>query len=304
MSGPAAAQQCTLKLMAALPMTDTSGRFTVPVSLNGETHQFLIDTAGIYTSLTESVIQQLKLKEVPVSGTNVYDTEGKRATKGVLVDSLKLGMNEIKHVHAFVHDDGDKEIDGTLAPNLLQVFDVDLDFSGHKVNLFSQDHCPGKVVYWTKDYAEIPFKMPDGFHIVAPVALDGHNLTATFDTGSPVTFLSQQSAETVFNAGPNASGSEPVPNAKPQDRIQYQHRFQSLAFGGVSVTNPLIYLLPDDTAKAIRKDYDDPKSIDDPVYGLQLDLPRLIIGENVIKRLHVYIAYKEHVMYVTSADAH
>jgi hypothetical protein len=159
-------------------------------------------------------------------------------------------------------------------------------------------------VYWTKDYAEIPFKMPDGFHIVAPVALDGHNLTATFDTGSPVTFLSQQSAETVFNAGPNASGSEPVPNAKPQDRIQYQHRFQSLAFGGVSVTNPLIYLLPDDTAKAIRKDYDDPKSIDDPVYGLQLDLPRLIIGENVIKRLHVYIAYKEHVMYVTSADAH
>jgi len=38
--------------------------------------------------------------------------------------------------------------------------------------------------------------------------------------------------------------------------------------------------------------------------GLQLDLPRLTIGEDVIRRLHVYIAYKEKVMYVTSATAH
>jgi hypothetical protein len=72
----------------------------------------------------------------------------------------------------------------------------------------------------------------------------------------------------------------------------------------VDVKNPQIYALADDAEKAVRKDYEDPKSIDDPVYGLQLGLPRLTIGEDVIRRLHVYIAYKEQVMYVTSVDAH
>jgi hypothetical protein len=62
-------------------------------------------------------------------------------------------------------------------------------------------------------------------------------------------------------------------------------------------------LLRDYAEKAIRKTYDW-KSANDPVYRLQLNLPRLTIGQDVIKRLRTYIAYKEQVMYVTAADAH
>jgi hypothetical protein len=89
-----------------------------------------------------------------------------------------------------------------------------------------------------------------------------------------------------------------------KDQSQDLHHFQLLSFGGVDVKNPVLFALPDAAEQAIRKNYADPKSIDDPVYGLQLGLPRLTIGENVIRRLHVYIAYKEQTMYVTSADAH
>jgi len=297
-----AAEQCSLKLMATLPMTDRSGAFTVPVSINGESHQFLVDTGGVYTSVAEKLVQEQQLKEMPISGTELYNAKGDQFKKGVVVDSLKLGNNEVKNIHMFVHDG--LGFDGTLAPNLLQVFDVELDFANAKMNLFSQDHCAGKVVYWAKDYAAIPFKMPDGFHIVVPVTLDGRALMANFDTGTSVTVLSQNIAEQVFNAGPTAAGTEKQPGAQPQDLIQYQHQFKSLALDGVSVSNPLIFLLPDEMEKAMRKTYDDPKSIDDPVYGLQLGLPRLTIGEDVIRHLHVYIAYQEKVLYVTSATAH
>src|SRR5690349_7992673 len=135
-SGSTRAEQCTLKLMATLPMTDVPGAFTVPVSVNGEAHQFLLDTAGVYTSLAERIVQRQQLREVSISGTDIYNSEGQRLGKGVLVDSLKLGNNEAKHVHMFVHDGLGQDVDGTLAPNILQLFDVDLDFAGHKVNLF------------------------------------------------------------------------------------------------------------------------------------------------------------------------
>jgi predicted aspartyl protease len=290
--------------MAALPMTEVGGRFAVPASINGETHPFLVDTGGIYSSLAESIVQRQRLNEVSISGTDIFNVKGEKFKKGVSIDSLKVGDNEARHFHMLVRETPERDEDGIIAPDLLQLFDVELDFAAHKMNLFSPDHCSGKVAYWAKEYAAIPFKMPDGYHIVAPVTLDGHTLMAYFDTGAASTFLSQRIAEAIFSAGPDASGTEKRPGAQPQDLVQYQHRFQSLAFGGVSVANPLIYLLPDEAEKAIRKNYHDQKSIDDPVYGLQLSLPRLTIGENVIKRLHVYIAYKEKVMYVTAADAH
>ncbi|HEY1962240.1 MAG TPA: retroviral-like aspartic protease family protein [Rhizomicrobium sp.] len=302
-SKSAAAQQCTLKLMATLPITDESGGFTVPVSINGEAHQFLVDTGGVYSSLSEAIARRQQLKEVSISGTDIFDAKGERLGKGVSVDSLKLGNNEAKHFHMLAGDSLAHEVDGIIAPDLLQVFDVELDFAARTMDLFSPDHCPGKVVHWTKEYADIPFKMPDGYHIIVPVTLDGHTLMAQLDTGASTTVLSQRTAQELFNAGPNSSGTERREGAHAGDLLQYQHRFQSLSFGGVSVTNPLIALLPDDMEKAIRKKYD-AKSANDPVYGLQLDLPRLTIGDDVIKRLHIYIAYKEQVMYVTPADAH
>jgi len=302
-SSSAAAQQCTLKLMAELPITDRSELFTVPVSVNGEQHQFLVDTGGVYSALVESVVQRQQLKEVSITGTDAYNTKGERLAKGVSVDSLKLGNNEAKNFHMFVLDNIGQDVDGIVAPDLLQLFDVELDFAAHKMILFSPDHCAGKVVHWAKEYADIPFKMPDGFHVLVPVTLDGHTLMAQLDTGASTTVLSQRIAEDVFSAGPNKPGTEQHPGAQPQDQIQYEHRFQSLAFGGVSVKNPLIALLPDDMERAMRKRYD-AKSENDPVYGFQPNLPRLTIGQDVLRRLHIYIAYKEQVMYVTPVDAH
>src|SRR5436309_5905285 len=147
-SNSAAAQQCTLKLMAALPMTDAAGRFTVPASVNGEAHQFLVDTGGVYSALAESIVQRQQLKEVSISGTDAFDVSGHRLGKGVSVGSLKLGNNEAKNFHMFALDKIGQDIDGLIAPDLLQLFDVELDFVANKMELFSPDHCPGKVVHW------------------------------------------------------------------------------------------------------------------------------------------------------------
>jgi len=77
----------------------------------------------------------------------------------------------------------------------------------------------------------------------------------------------------------------------------YKHAFSSIAFEGLTVTNPKISVVVDRMAKSlttnsIRGSLQDPYSrASDP----------FIIGMNVLKKLHVYVAYGEKKLYITPA---
>jgi hypothetical protein len=61
----------------------------------------------------------------------------------------------------------------------------------------------------------------------------------------------------------------------------------------------LLYLQPDKVEEEIKKRYD--KAGEDPVNGVQLNIPRILIGRDVLRQLHLYIAYGEKNIYVSSA---
>jgi ABC-type hemin transport system substrate-binding protein len=67
--------------------------------------------------------------------------------------------------------------------------------------------------------------------------------------------------------------------------VSYQYPFKSLTFSGVAVANPDIVLVSDRASKE---------------YGQ----PDLIIGMGILRQLHIYLAYHERNLYLTSADAH
>ena len=69
--------------------------------------------------------------------------------------------------------------------DLLHNYDVDLDIDAGKFKLFSQDHCPGKVVYWpASTVTVVPIRVVRSGHIIVPVVLDGHAIDALLDTGA------------------------------------------------------------------------------------------------------------------------
>src|SRR5438105_4815992 len=85
------------------------------------------------------------------------------------------------------------------------------DDCGRKLNFFSKDHCPGKVIYWkTNAYAMVPItlQLPTGdnsrtgfrvysyrgSHINVPVTIDGTELKAALDTASPTSTMSTDTA--------------------------------------------------------------------------------------------------------------
>ena len=110
-------------------------------------------------------------------------------------------------------------------------------------------------------------------------------------------------ARSVFGLSETSPGMEAIPSAKPDDLFQYRYRFKTLSLDGLAVNNPLVYILPDAAEKAFRHNHDAKMDID-AIYGQHLSGPELVLGTNVLSKLHLFISYKEKVLYLTAADAH
>jgi len=308
----AQAQTCSLAQMASLDMTNLpEGRAAVLLSINGTSYQFMVDTAGVFSKISQGVVNQQNLKAIPTN-MELYGVGGKLRISSVNIQSLKIGNNEAKNFHlavgGFTPPAGSK-FDGVLGADLLTLFDVEFDFANRKMNLFSQDHCPGKVVYWTRSgYAALPFHLTSGplgtgnNHIALTMTLDGHDVTTDLDTGSSFTWLRRQSAAQIFSVDEKAPGVERVAGSSDDSPV-YKKQFNLLQIGGVAVQSPQIEIIFDRAGDAFRMEHSE-KSRDDPIYGARLDEEDLTLGMNVLSKLRFFVAYKEHKIYVTAADAH
>ncbi|HWA92337.1 MAG TPA: retropepsin-like aspartic protease [Rhizomicrobium sp.] len=313
----AQAEDCTLKQMASLDMTMLpDGRVAVPVTINGTSHRFMVDTAGIFSQISADASQKLGLKEQPIEG-EMYGVGGRLHLTAANVKSFMVGNNEARDFHLGVRhagpgsdskkSDSDDSVDGLLAPDFLSLFDIELDFAAKKMNLFSQDHCAGKVVYWTRSgYAELPFHYTNGAIAVTPhielrMALDGHDLATDLDTGASYTFFGRKTAVRIFGIDETSPGVTRVPGSSDKFPI-YTKQFGTLALGGLTVNNPQVEILPDGADDSFRMQHSE-KSRDDPIYGTYLLGADFTLGMNVLSKLHLYIAYKEHKIYLTAAGA-
>jgi predicted aspartyl protease len=286
-------------------MTRTDdGTLTVPIALNGVEKKLLLDTGGAVSQLSRKAIADLGLRERE-SGIELYGVDGSKSHTMVRVDQVGIGIlkgtNLYFNVTPWSDFGGDGSIDGILALDLLQRFDIDLDFGAGKLNLISQDHCPGQAVYWdAAAAAEVPIRVNEDNHIAFPVTVDGHSLEAIIDTGASGTIMNMNVARRLLDVTPETPGMEEVgqlggdPNAKI-----YRRTFDTLAFEGIAVRHPVIRVMPDQVNKNADHRLEtgsNVKRVSDSI-----TLPPVIIGMNILSKLHVYIAFKEHKLYITPA---
>jgi len=281
-SGGARAEEenCRLGRYASLPIAfDQDGGATVPITLNGQVQTMLVDTGGAYSMLTESAVAQLNLSPMTSQYVEVQMFGGLRSNQYVTVGSLDMAGIHFPNKDFMLMPDGFMPAadNGILAPDILKIFDVDLDFAAGKLNLMSQKHCRGQVVYWTQDpYAQIPFFLV-GWHLRIKLQLDGQEVLADLDTGAFRSVMSLETAKELFKI-------DDAVLSKNNNR----YPFKILSLHGVTVNNPDIVLLPDAESKVL----DDNRA------------PKMLLGMGVLRQLHLYIAYKEHKIYVTPASAH
>jgi len=312
-----------LKLLTSVDLTPLpGGRMLVPVTINGVPKKMLLGTAGDFTTLNAALVKELNLNALITRRAKLIDSAGNASRMYVHAQSFQIGTLEGKDFPFLITPDpitGESAaFDGILAGDVMAHYDVEMDFATGKMSIFSQDHCPGRVVHWPASVvAVVPFQergpLPAGldeqrrrfaehqdFHIRVPVSLDGKNFLATINTGSPLSTISAGVAKYEFGITADSPGSVPLGLVdRDPDQKVFGHTFSSLTLDGVAVANPRFAILPD---LAGSKDPDNnllagsrTQHVDDGIVS------QITIGMDVLRRLHIYVAFDERKLYITPA---
>ena len=319
-SVPALAQDCKLQMVNSISMMPAGpgGRMLVPVTINGTPKQFLLDTGSSLSELTESTAKALGLHVLDGARIKLLDTAGNATRRYTHVNDFQIGTMHGDFDMMISSTEGNAPngpIDGMLAGDLMSRYDVEFDFAGRKLNYFIPNNCNGHVIYWPSSVVavvsiklgqpmrNIPFGgglgNPDDPHIRVPITLEGKTFDAVLNTGAPNSTMSAETAKRVFGLTADSPGSVPLGTAGGAK--VFGHVFDSLTFEGVTVNQPHVVIRPDligskDPDNGVRTD-SRALRVDDGIG------PEVTLGMDVLKHLHLYVAYKEKKLYLTPADA-
>jgi len=335
---PAQAEDCgKLVSYGTIPLTQIEGIAAefVPVEIAGAQKLMLLDTGADVTTLSNKTAAELKLDTTRNSNIRIYDVTGAMSDQFVKAP-LKIGAmrgDKVNFMLGTVHldDFSDPRVAGRLGADILDKFDLSVDYGAHTVALLDQNHCEGQVVYWPeRPIAVITFDLVQGsalqsvraeyqrrideptprvqhigellatggLHIIFPVMLDGVEIMAQLDTGDSISILEQKKAERSFGivVGSPDTPAASVPNGAP---IAWKHRFKSLSLAGIAVSNPEVLIVPDKVSEHVNT-WSTGTLLDNRANSAK-STPSLLLGRNVLKQLHIYIAYKEQKIYITAA---
>jgi predicted aspartyl protease len=297
------AEDCgPLQQINAVDLVAGPNRALVPVSINGIPKLFLLDTGGDVTQISADVADDLKLVKRD-SNLKLLDMYGHASSKMVRVDKFTLGRLHGQDVLMAIQPNPDfgkgTRFVGLFGPDMMGRYDVDLDFGTYTMKYFSPEHCPGHVVYWPHAALGItPMSFRDR-HIRLPVRIDGKEVRAEIDTGATNTVMMAAAAKRLFDIVPETPGNVPL-NTQGM-AAAFGRVFSTLDFEGVAVHNPHVVIVPDllgskDPNNGYRTD-SHIKKVDDDV-----DRADLLIGMDILKKLHLYIAFDEKKLYISEAS--
>jgi predicted aspartyl protease len=316
----AAAQDCgPLKKVSSLDMTfASSGQVMVPVGINGTTEKFLLNTAGGRSTLSQSAIASLGLKSVDIGRGSPMNTAGGNASRRVVtISNLSLGTIQGKNIELMVDPNANMgsnaklPVAGSLADDLVENGDFELDFAAAKLNYFSTDHCDGHVVYWTSTAPAIleyratrpgATNTPFDSHIRFHVTVDGKDMLAVLATGAAISTMTTRAAKALYDLSIDSPDTVPLgtPDGDPNHRA-FGYIFKTMNFGGVSVINPRVRIAPD-----IMGENDPDNRFGPSDRAIKIDdnrQPDMIIGMDVLRKLHIYVAAHGQKLYITAAAA-
>ena len=195
-------------------------------------------------------------------------------------------------------------LDGVLGRDLMQNYDIEMDFASGKLSYFLTDHCPGRVVHWaTSGITSVDFKGWDNNSaqrfLTVPVTINGHEVYAVINTTLPGTIFDADTARTLFSLTADSPGAVPLGalDSNPNHRI-FGITLQTLKIGGMTLRNTKMNVIPD----LIGTRSEDMLRADSRVQRITDEfLPTMQIGMDVLNRLHLYVATKEGRIYFTAA---
>lgn len=288
-------------LVNSLPMEAVPGSdlLTVATTIDGSPEKLLIGIGDLSTQLWNAPAARLDLTILPRG--RFMDAGGRFSEGAARIGKFALGSMETGGFDMPVRPDPDfaqAGFDGLLGTNMMQRYDIDLDFAHRQLNFFSPEQCQGAGVYWSPAAVAAVQMVTYSGLVYVPVTLDGHRIVALLDTGADRTILNPQVASRLF--GLEAGSLQAVNVTNGGARIKAgMHTFSSLTLGGLTFDNPQI-AIPFDIRSQNTHEFHASRVLRD-TYNLSEFLPPMIIGMDVLKQSHLYISFQNQRIYVSAA---
>jgi hypothetical protein len=301
-SVPAHAEEgknCGLKQLASLDLAQFPGHVLLPVTIQGHSVWMALNTGSPFSDILDDEVPALQLHRKTVRAGSV-------TTPGAVAEVLQIGHVTVRDVsfvsllrgsHADPATFAQRPIVGSIGMDVFSAVDFELDIAHGKLNLFSQDHCPGQVVYWSGPVAAIRVKRGELGELYFPIELDGHTLEAVMWSRWAHSVLRTDVARKLYGFDDHSVGNETLTDP---DRVM-ACRVMSITTPAFNVRNAVMVLLPQKN-KYCSVAKHGPK--DDPVIGYDGCLVEhpLQLGVSVLSKLRIYFATKELMLYLSPAD--
>ncbi len=289
---PAAADSCRLKQLASVEAElDPADKLMIHTRVDDQPTLMQLDTGAAVSVMFQYAVDRWGLSHSPARAL-AAGSDGIRLAEITTVPSLALG-NLVSEGTRFPISPMDESrtanAAGLFGADYLRNYDVEIDLADRKVNLFSQDHCKGKVVYWANEYNATDVRIDASGWIKLYVELDGTSIEALLDTGADANFLDLRAAHNRFGLSPDSPDMVPgtaVIGAGGGAVPGYRHIFKSLKLGDLTIQNPRFTVVPsaEGVCLSCRR---------------FAATPDITIGMNLLKHLRLYIAYEERRIYYT-----
>jgi predicted aspartyl protease len=230
---PARAADCAPEQLAKVQTTTLpDGRITVPVTVEGHALNFLLDTGGVNTTIKWEVAREMNL---PVRQTDrrLTGVGGSMLNFALAGENFSVGDLKVANKPIYVESRALPEADGTLGPDILRDYDVEIDLVAGSMTLFAPGYC---AVQEPRDTV-LAIVVDPGGHVHLPVKVDGASMFAMLDTGSVISVTGMRTAA-YMGIRSNSLGLE-----LRHDNGGYQlysYPFGTLEIGDMTVKNPNI----------------------------------------------------------------
>jgi hypothetical protein len=313
----ALAQACNkpLSLRNEVQMTSANGGpSSIPVKINGTDQKLTLATAGTTTQLNALGVKALKLETRNGKATLSNPGGEPRLMDEVTIADFTMGTMHGSNVTWLTPDqsgrggggggdDAPKDVPvGLFSLNYMMSYDVDADFGSDRLRFFAQDHCPGGVLYWKADSAVgvAPITVDNG-RVTVPVMLDGKALTGVIDTASTTSHLYAVVAQRVLGV---ELGSDKAPADRPSRAFGGDQSYTytgTLSIGPLSLPGSAVMVSPN----LANKGGGPAVEAANRSRGIQFAMahPEVVIGMDVLRKLHVYMAFGENKLYATTTTA-
>jgi hypothetical protein len=299
-------KNCGLKQLASLDLAQASGRVLVPVTVQGKTVWLALHTGSAFSLIFDEDARELQLHRKRLSLPLGWSMGQKGEVSEVaIVDDLQIGRMHYPNVsfalvsrQAYwgpIQSFDQRPIIGGLGMDVLGTVDFELDIAHGKLNLFSQDHCPGRVVYWGGTAASLPLKRGDFGEFYFPVKLDGKKLEAVMYPASANSGLRTDVAKMIYGFDEHSAENKVVTEA---DGKTITYRLMNVATPAFEVRNAFVELQPQSDKNCVVAHH----GSDGAGYDRCRGAHPLLLGISVLSKLRIYVATKERTLYLSPAD--